>query len=272
METKITSKNAKYFFCEICDFKSSKKGDYNRHMTTAKHKNKHLETEITSFTSNQYNCNCGKKYRTRAGLYKHELKCSLKVTVNENKLSEDNKDLINYLMTENKDLKKMLIENCGHNTTTTNNTTNNISNNQNFNINIFLNEQCKDAMNMTEFIESIQLTLEDMTKINIEGQTKGMSNILIDKLNDLDIFKRPVHCSDVKKEIIYIKDQDKWEEENKDKSKIRNALDKITMKSIETLPSISQDPDDYVKTVNELLKEPREDKKIISKLAKEILV
>jgi hypothetical protein len=145
-------------------------------------------------------------------------------------------------------------------------------NNQNFNLNFFLNEQCKDAMNMTEFIESIQLTLEDMTKIGQQGQTIGMSNILIDKLNNLDTYKRPVHCSDIKKEIIYVKDQDIWEEENKDKTKLKHALEQITMKGIQVLPSINQDPEDYVHTVNELLKEPREDKKIISKVAKEFCV
>ena len=271
METKITSNYIKIFVCEKCDFKSSKRGDYNRHITTAKHKRKHLETEITSITSDHNVCECGKKYKTRAGLYKHKQKCDISEPPSkEQELFKDNKDLINYLMKENTDLKKMLIENCGNNTT--NNTTNNISNNQNFNINIFLNEQCKDAMNMTEFIESIQLTIEDMTKINLEGQTKGMSNILIDKLNNLDIFKRPVHCSDIKKETIYIKDEDKWEEEDKEKPRLKNALDQITKKSIQTLPSINQEPDEYVKTVNELLKEPREDKKIISKLVKEILL
>jgi hypothetical protein len=145
-------------------------------------------------------------------------------------------------------------------------------NNQNFNINFFLNEQCKDAMNMTEFIESIQLTLEDMTKIGKEGQTTGMSNVLIDKLNDLDIYKRPVHCSDIKKEIIYIKDEDKWEKEKNNKSIMKNALDKFTKKSIEAMPCMESDPDEYIKTISEVLKDPREDKKIISKLAKEIVV
>ena len=127
-------------------------------------------------------------------------------------------------------------------------------------------------MNWTEFLESIQLNLEDMTKISDEGQTQGMSNILIDKLNNLDIFKRPVHCSDIKKEIIYVKDEDKWELEDKERTKLRNALDLITRKSIQTLAGMNQHPDDYVKTVSELYKEPREDKKIISKLAKEVFV
>ena len=135
-----------------------------------------------------------------------------------------------------------------------------------------MNEKCKYAMNWTEFLESIQLNLEDMTKISDEGQTQGMSNILIDKLNSLDIFKRPVHCSDIKKEIIYVKDEDKWELEDKERTKLRNALNSIIRKSIQTLAGMNRHPDDYVNTVSEIYKEPREDKKIISKLAKEVFV
>ena len=172
----------------------------------------------------------------------------------------------NHLMKENMELKKMIMENYGRNVT------NNINNNQNFNINIFLNEQCKDAMNLTEFLESIQLNLQDLMKIADDGQTTGISNILIDKLNSMDVFRRPVHCSDVKNETIYIKDQDIWEKEEENKPKLKNALDSITRKSIQTLAGINQHPDYYVKTVSELYKEPREDKKIISKLAKEVFV
>lgn len=116
------------------------------------------------------------------------------------------------------------------------------------------------------------MNLEDITKINRQGQTHGMFNILIDKLNSLDIFKRPVHCSDIKKEIIYVKDEDKWESEDKERTKLRNASDLITRKSIQTLAGMNQHSDDYVKTVSEINKEPREDKKIISKLAKEVFV
>ena len=125
---------------------------------------------------------------------------------------------------------------------------------------------------MTEFIESIQLSIEDVEKIGMEGQTRALSNILSSKLNEMDIFKRPVHCSDAKKEIIYVKDQDKWEQEEKGKPKLKKALDKITKESLCKLPEFQSDPDEYIKTVAEVLKEPREDKKIISDVAKEILV
>ena len=127
-------------------------------------------------------------------------------------------------------------------------------------------------MNLTEFLESIQLNLQDLMKIAEDGQTTGISNILIDKLNSMDAFKRPVHCSDIKKEIIYVKDEDKWELEDKERTKLRNALDLITRKIIQTLAGMNRHPDDYVNTVSEIYKEPREDKKIISKLAKEVFV
>ncbi len=150
---------------------------------------------------------------------------------------------------------------------------NNTTNNTNIiNINMFLNEQCKDAMNISDFIESIQLTIEDMVKIGQEGQTNGMSNILINKLNELDVFKRPVHCSDITNETIYVKDKDKWEEDDLNKPILKDALDKFTKKSIQAMPCMKNKPDEYIKAVSEVLKDPREDDKIISKLAKNIVV
>ena len=168
-------------------------------------------------------------------------------------------------------MKKMMVDVCQklEPISVSNNT---VNSNNIFNINMFLNEQCKDAMNMTEFIESIQLSLQDMMKIADDGQTKGMSNILIDKLNSIDVFKRPVHCSDIKNETIYIKDHDTWEKEEDNKPKLKNALDKLTKKSIDAMPCMDENPDVYVKTISEVLKDPREDKKIISKLVKEITI
>jgi len=267
MTYNLKQKRAEKFVCENCDFGCSKKSNYENHLRTSKHK-KLTNTSEKVPNSTKYYCKCGKSYKHRQSLNNHYKSCTYTEQPEDNNNNKDNKDLINYLIKENTDLKKMLIENSGNKMINSNNT-----NNSNiFNIQLFLNEDCKDAMNMTEFIESIQLTLEDMTKINQEGQTEGISKLLINKLQNIDILKRPMHCSDSKKETIFVKDNDKWEQEGKDKSKIKKALDKITMKSIETLPSINQDPDDYVNTVNELLKEPREDNKIISKLAKEVCV
>jgi len=266
------------FYCENCDYGCTKKGDYSKHIVSLKH-NANLSYENANRNSPKQHslvCCCGKTYKHQSSFSRHKVQCKINnIDHNINNIDESttNKDLMNYLLKENSEMKQMMIEMCKsipnvHNTTTTN--INNINNNQKININIFLNEECKDALNMTEFIESIQLTIEDIAKIGELGQTKGMSNILINKLNNLDVLKRPLHCSDIKKEIIYIKDADKWEEEKAGKPKLKHALDEITKKSINALPDMNQEPDDYLKTISEVLRDPREDRKIISEIAKEI--
>ena len=125
---------------------------------------------------------------------------------------------------------------------------------------------------MSEFIESIQLSIEDIERIGRDGQTEGMSKLFINRLQDLDIVKRPVHCSDLKNETIFVKDHDKWEEEAKNNPKLKEALDKITVKTMDKLPEISQDPEEYMKTISEVSRDPRDDKEIIKKIAKEVCV
>ena len=129
----------------------------------------------------------------------------------------------------------------------------NLSNNNIVNMSMFLNEQCKHAMNMTEFIESIQLSLEDMMNIANTGQAQGMTGILIDRLSSIDVLKRPLHCSDLKKETVYIKDEDKWEQDSKTKPKMKSVLDKLTKKGIDAMPIMEDDPDSYVKTITEVI-------------------
>ena len=276
-------KYANIYMCEKCDFKCSKLSNYKIHLSTRKHKMMtHDDTNDDAKNAKTFICPCGKKYKHRQGLYVHRKKCTfVEIEEEENEEKEEATivdssamEIIKCIMKEN---KEVMMEMCQqfpkmqphHTTNTTNNTTNN---NQIFNINMFLNEQCKDALNMSEFIESIQLTMDDVLKITEQGQTKGMSNILIDKLSSLDLFKRPMHCSDAQKEIIYVKDEDRWETEDKDRPKIKQALDQITKKGMKMMPGLEEKPDEYVTTVNELLKDPREDKKIISELVKNITV
>jgi len=263
------------YCCEKCDYNTCKIYDWNKHLTTAKHKMITNGTNDTQKSSkSRHLCECGKSYKHHSGLSRHKNACTYKnfefeASVSDSE-SQSNDKLVDYLMKENKEMKTMMVEMCkqmqSHNTTNNNNTNNIV------NINMFLNEQCKDAMNMSEFIESIQLNLEDITKIGEKGQVEGMANILVDKLNALDIFKRPVHCSDTKSETIYVKDQDKWEKEKKERPKLKHAIDELTKKSIQSLPYLEDSPDKYVKTVSEVLKDPREDKKIISEIAKNVCV
>jgi hypothetical protein len=276
MMTEKSSKKFQEYFCEKCDYTTCRKSQYDRHLTTQKHKMMTNDDIKVPKSSKLYACECGKSYKYRQGLSIHKKTCNL------NKITEITieQPTIEFLLKENLEIKKdnlemkkMMMDICQKIEPVSNNIVNsNNSNNNVFNINVFLNEQCKDAMNMTEFIESIQLNLQDMMKIADDGQTTGMSNILIDKLNSIDVLKRPVHCSDVKNETIYIKDQDKWEKESTKKPKLKNALDKLTKKSIDAMSCMDDDPDTYVKTISEVLKDPREDKKIISKIAKEMTI
>jgi hypothetical protein len=281
MKQNVTNKSPKIlkkYFCEKCNYVTCNIKDYNKHLSTRKHNLKQNVTEKSpKIPEIILQCEfCNKDYNNRTSLWRHKKKCKIN---NDFQNPEEETDL-NYkemfleIMKKNSEITDIMVEQQKTIQTiipSINKTVNN-TNNQVFNINMFLNEQCKDAMNISDFIESIQLNLEDMTKIGKEGQTKGMANILIDKLNTIDILKRPVHCSDIKKETIYIKDKDIWEEENQDKTKLKSALDKLTKKSIDAMPCMEDDPDAYIKTVSEVIKDPREDKKIISKLIKEILV
>ena len=276
MTSIISPKIPKIFSCETCDYKCRNKKDFNKHLLTTKHK---ILTNTSGFSLKvaEYVCDCGKQYKHRQSLNNHKNKCTYKESSQDTEITVE--PTMEYLLKENLEMKKdnlemkkMMIELCKkiEPSTITNNTNN--SNNQNFNINIFLNEECKDAMNLTDFVDSIQLSIEDMLRIGNDGQTSGMSNILIDKLNALDIVKRPLHCSDTKKEIIYVKDDDKWEKEERNNPKIKNALESLTNKTIKAMPCLENNPDEYLKTISEVLKEPREDNKIISDVAKEITI
>ena len=272
MTSIISPKLAMKFYCEKCNYPCSKKSDYEKHLYTRKHK---ILTNTSGFSLKvaEYVCDCGKQYKHRQSLNNHKKKCIYKKPSHDTEITVE--PIMEYLLKENVEMKKdnlemkkMMIDLCKNMGPT--NITNN--NNKNFNINIFLNEECKDAMNLTDFVDSIQLSIEDMKYFGDQGQVNGMANILIDKLNAMDIIKRPMHCSDIKKETIYIKDEDKWAMEEKSKPNIKNALDSLTNKSIHAMSCLENNPDAYVKTISEVLKDPREDSKIISKLAKVIIV
>jgi hypothetical protein len=275
MDNNLVPKNPnKKFYCEKCDYFTCNLKDYKKHLSTAKHTRITNDNNKIPKNPQVFICECGSEYKYSSGLSKHRKKCTYMITQNviETVKKDDGQlDLYKQLLPLMKEMIVDIIPVLQPNTNTVNNT-NTTNNNQIYNINMFLNEECKDAMNMSEFIESIQLTLDDMTKIGTEGQTAGVTNILIDKLNQLDIVKRPVHCSDAKKETIYVKDENKWEQEKYGKPKMKKALDKLMKKSIEAMPCMENDPDEYIKTISEVLKDPREDKKIISGVAKEMMI
>jgi len=242
MERKKTQKNPLYS-CEKCDFITDNKKDYSRHLMTLKHKNNKNGTkketngnQKTPDDSVSYYCCCGKHYKHSSGLWKHKQKC---VQIEDTNLSE--KELIMLLLKENKEFKQLIIEQSAQmmelatipkTTNTINN--NNCTNNQ-FNLNVFLNEKCKNAMNMSEFLDTIQIEDDDFENIGKLGYVQGISNIFIKGLKDLDETVRPMHCNDIKRETLYIKDNDTW---NKDenKQKVRNAIAMIAHKNFKYIP------------------------------------
>lgn len=287
------------YVCEGCDYITSKRFNYNRHVLNDKHKNKVNEIKMKEL-SERYHCQCGKHYKHKQNLYGHKKLCKLfssendKTILNNNinisyenkntiieenqdfkhngniKLNVDNnenintnedisnitafdinnenyKDIIEYLINQNNDLKVMLFEQQKQitelipkvgNTTLTTNT-------NNFNINIFLNEKCKNAVSITDFIKNIDVTIKDIMVTKEKGFADGLSNIFIENMNKLSIYQRPIHCTDIKRETLYIKN-DIWEKDE-NKEKIKNALQIISHKQVRTVNKLNKD-DSYLLT------------------------
>ena len=243
METEETEKNEKNetkYECISCDFKCCFKSDWLRHLTTRKHNvsvngNK---VEILKIKKNEaLKCVCGKIYTTNSGLWKHKKICE-NINLNENKKVEPtDKELIMMILKQNNDIqsniKNIVLEVCQGLQLNNNNYSNNTNcNNKTFNLQFFLNETCKDAMNITDFVDSINLQLSDLEEVGKVGYIEGISNIIIKNLKSLDESKRPLHCTDKKRETIYIKDKGHWEKEDDNKTILKQSIRKVTNKNI----------------------------------------
>jgi hypothetical protein len=236
-------KNCLKFYCEKCDYGTSKKSSYDDHILTLKHKKSTIFNENLPKTCSDIICEiCGKKYKDKSGLWRHNKKCFKKVVNEEKEKNEEptDKELIMILIKENVDLKNMMMEvikNGTNNTNNTNNINSNInSNNKTFNLQVFLNETCKDAMNIMDFVDSIKIQLSDVESIGELGYVNGMSKLIIKHLNALEENMRPVHCSDPKRESLYVKDANVWEKEDSENKKIKKAIKYISHKNICALP------------------------------------
>ncbi len=233
------------FDCKYCDYNTSNKKDFSKHINTTKHKKRVFVTDgdvlVTDLSQkSQFTCDkCLKTYKSRNGLWSHKKKC-------ENAVFEESEqpsnNIIVELLKQNKEFKDLIIEQnkqimelAKEKNTVINNTTNNTNNNQ-FNLQFFLNEQCKDALNLGDFVEQIKLQLSDLDMIGRVGYVEGMSKIFLRNLKALDVFKRPIHCSDLKRETLYIKDKDSWEKENGENIKITRAIKEVEHKNIKQLP------------------------------------
>lgn len=313
---KKRQKNAKYFLCEYCNFKCSKKSDWDRHILRPKHiknendKNDNINDNKKTPYDNQspYKCICGNTYQYQSGLSRHKRAENCKKNANNEhyknegefktltnlvlEVIKQNQELVslnNEAQKHNQELTNKIVEICG-NTTNNNTLINNHSNNNNktFNLNMFLNETCKDAMNINEFVDSLQLQLSDLEDVGKLGFVEGISNIIVKNLKALDVHKRPVHCADKKREVIYIKDEDKWEKDNDDKQKLRKAIKNVAYKNEKLLPkykelhpgcnySESKYSDQYSKLVIEALggsgnNDIEKQDKIIRNIAKEVVI
>lgn len=241
-------KNAENFYCKICDFKCCKESNFQKHLLTLKHK---IRTNTNEKMPKHFLCSCGKSYKHASSLWNHRKKCdgeNIKNEPLENEIIPENIDYKGLLirameqMTEQQKTMNEMIDKMST-TSTTNNTMNNITNN-NFNINMFLNEKCKDAINFSDFIDRIEVSHDDLENNAQLGFVKGITKILMDNLNQLTLYQRPIHCTDTKRETLYIKDSDKWEKEHSDK-KLEGAIQQVSRKSIGSLLQWKQTNPDY---------------------------
>ena len=301
------------FYCSSCHYGTCRKSNFDTHNNSNRHKNNVLTTndnEIKQILSKNYHCqNCSKDFNDRAGLWRHKKKCESvnfenndnNSDINDNLSAEtgDKDQLILMLIKQNSELIKetsdfktmmmeqssmmmKVIENGTHNTTTHTN-----SHNKAFNLNFFLNETCKDAMNITDFVESIKLQLSDLERVGEVGYVEGISNIIVKNLKDLDVTQRPVHCTDKKRETMYIKDEDTWEKDDEQK-KMHKMVRKVADKNARMLPkfkeahpdcmkSTSRYSDQYNKIIMEAMggrgdNDFEKEEKIIKRVSKEVMV
>jgi hypothetical protein len=276
------------FSCLFCHYDTSRKSSYDKHILTSKHKrltsvNKILTENCKKVAESCiYTCHkCDKEYKSRVGLWKHSKICNLENTKTE-KVEPTDKELMMALIKDNNELRNMMmkvLENGTHNTTHTN------SHNKAFNLQFFLNETCKDAMNITDFVDSIKLQLSDLERVGELGYVEGISNIIVKNLKNLDVSQRPVHCTDKKRETLYIKDEDKWEKDE-EKKKMHKLVKKVADKNARMLHkfkeahpdcnrSVSKFSDQYNKIIVESMGGPgdndyEKEEKIIKKVSNEV--
>jgi hypothetical protein len=285
MEFLVTNKMSDYY-CHPCKYKCNRKGDWSRHLQTKKHQRGKEDKKA------DFDCSvCGKSYFSRNGLWKHKLKCNGNEKREEINI-QDKDALVMHLLQQNRELQDKIMELasetkiCNSNNTNYCNTTNI---HKNFNLNFFLNETCKDAMNITDFVDSIKVSMDDLENTGRQGYIKGISDIIINNLNKLEKHLRPLHCSDHKREILYIKDNNEWMRETDGNPILTKSIRTIANENIKQIHKWKEQYPDcshadsmkndlYLKIVgnsmNGLTEEEgeRNINKIISNVAKKVMI
>ena len=291
MITKNPQKSPKKYVCINCDYYTNNKKDYIKHLQTIKHNDNKMITNDNNKSQKIYSCICGKDFVYASGLSRHRKICKKEPNVgcllDIVKQNQEFKEMMLEQNKQNKELTKKLIEVVKEPKCITNNNT--TTNNNKFNLNFFLNEQCKDALNITDFVSSLTLQLTELEQVGKLGYVEGISKIFIRGLKELDVCKRPIHCSDVKREVLYIKDENNWEKDNEEKQKMKQIVNKIAHKNIQNIAVwtkenpqskdlTSKKNDQYLQIVNESMggedDSEREEyaQKIIKNVAKEIII
>jgi hypothetical protein len=249
MLTNCPKKSHNKFYCESCDYFTRSKKDYHKHILTRKHQNAY-----TMLTKSPFRCHCGRDFLHRQSLHRHKKVCDIqcpnvddsdnmefmKQTLNMmtsmmKEQQQQNKEL-SHLVHQNHEQQQLQVIDAIKNVITINNNTNCNNNNTTFNMNVFLNETCKDAMNLDDFVNSLQLDMDDLLYTAENGFVEGVGKILLRGLENLSIEKRPIHCSDMKREVMYIKRGGVWEKDTDDNSQLRETILLIGRMNVRQLP------------------------------------
>jgi hypothetical protein len=239
MITENTQKNSLKFECIFCNFNTCKQNDYKRHLSTAKHKR--LQNNDKSGVENKkYICDCGREYKYRQGLYNHRKSCKgekKETAIIENEENVDYKSMFFEIIKKNNEFQDLLMKQSQQISELIpkvgNNNNNTINNKNKFNINVFLNEKCKDALSLDEFIDKIEVSMKNLLTTKEKGQVNGISNIIMENMNKLSLYERPLHCTDKKRETLYVKNNE-WEKDD-NKEHINKALKKVESKQLKNL-------------------------------------
>jgi hypothetical protein len=295
------------FYCHTCDYKTNRKNNMDKHLRSKKHKEEigRMTTSTGEKSLEAFKCKCGNSYTHVSSLSRHKRTCGVSIEDENNKkicdvvmgVVQKQSELIGNLQNQVLELTKASITAAAHNSNNTNTNTNsnnkikhktmgNTNNNHlnncgNFNINIFLNEQCKDAINLSDFVKSLEITFENLKIVNQTGMEESVSALILKGLENMDVNKRPIHCTDQKRDVMYVKEEEKWEKDEGN-DKLKSSIDDISRRHAYTLKKFKDvNPDikvghvmhdDFIQTMNRICT-PIEDpgkKRIVKQVGKNV--